>query len=259
MFISNRKKALLISIISVFIFFSLWEFVSRSNLINQKLFPPPSNVFTALLTLTTTGELRSDVVASINRAVAGFLLGSLLGILLGIVTGRLRIFDYLLSPTLQLLRPIPIIALVPLAIIWFGLGETSKIFLVLWGVFFPVWINTYLGVSRVEKTFLWAARNLGANRLQLWLHVILPAAAPSIIAGLRTSISLAFIVLVAAEMSGAFHGVGYRITAYHLVFEVDKMIANIAVLGLLGFLSDRGFAMVVNRLFPWYRISITQE
>jgi ABC-type nitrate/sulfonate/bicarbonate transport system permease component len=256
---TKGKNGRVLSIISVIVFLLIWETLSSLNIINSTLFPSPSRIFNALMALALSGELWRDLFASLLRAFSGFLIGSLLGIFLGLICGRTRVFDYILSPFFQIFRPIPILALLPLAIIWFGLGEVSKIFLVSWGAFFPVWINTYLGVSRVEKTYLWAAQNLGADRSQLWRYVILPACAPPIVSGLRTAISLSFVVLVAAEMSGAYHGIGYRIGAYHLVFEIDKMMADISVLGLIGFLTDRGFALMIDRWLPWYSITLSQE
>ncbi|MES9994276.1 MAG: ABC transporter permease [Candidatus Thiodiazotropha sp.] len=243
----------------IIILLILWELVSRTNLIDPGLFPPPSQVISALVSLTLSGQLPKDVFASVLRAVAGFILGSMAGLFVGAVSGRIRAFDAVLTPVVQVLRPIPVIALVPLAIVWFGLGETSKIFLVFWGVFFPVWVSSYLGISRVDKNYIWAARSIGVRREKLWLQVILPAALPTIITGLRTSISLAFIVLVAAEMAGSYLGVGYRISAYHLVFQIDKMMGYIVLMGALGFIADRTFAYLVNRTLPWYQLSVNQD
>jgi NitT/TauT family transport system permease protein/sulfonate transport system permease protein len=200
-----------------------------------------------------TGELLQDIFVSLQRALIGFFFGSLLGILLGIATGRNRIIDRSIGPLVQLLRPIPSIAIVPLAIVWFGLGEMSKYFLVFWGVFFPVWINTHIGASNVQKNFLWVARSLGAKGSRVLYEVIFPAAAPFIIAGMRTGIAIAFICLVAAEMAGAYGGVGYRVYVSHLVFRVDKMMVGIITLGLMGAVADMLFVGIVNWLLPWYR------
>jgi len=240
-------------------FLLLWEVISRSKLIEPTLFPPPTAVAKALIEVAASGLLVKDILSSTMRALLGFILGAITGLLIGGISGRIQVIDFVLTPVVQLLRPIPVIAIVPLSIVWFGLGEISKIFLVFWGVFFPVWIATYLGVSRVDKKYVWAARSLGVEQRQLWFEVILPAALPTILSGLRTSISLAFIVLVAAEMAGSFVGVGYRVSAYHLVFEVDKMMGYIVVLGMLGFLADKSFTYLINKLLPWYRLSLSQE
>ncbi len=249
----------LIKFVGITAFLLLWEIVSRSKLIDAALFPPPTAVISALIDVAASGLLIKDILSSTTRALLGFILGAITGLLIGGISGRIKVVDYVLSPLIQVLRPIPVIAIVPLSIVWFGLGEISKVFLVFWGVFFPVWIAAYLGVSRVDKKYLWAAHSLGVQQQQIWLEVILPAALPTIISGLRTSIGLAFIVLVAAEMAGSFVGVGYRVSAYHLVFEVDKMMGYIVVLGILGFTADRGFTYIINKLLPWYRLSFSQE
>jgi ABC-type nitrate/sulfonate/bicarbonate transport system permease component len=237
----------------VIIFVLAWEAFSRSGYINRELFPPPSTVSVALTDLIRTGEYLDDIKWSVLRAVLGFALGAFLGILIGVLTGRIPFVNRSLTPLIQIFRPIPSIAFVPLAIVWFGLGEQSKIFLVMWGVFFPVWINTFLGVTSVENTYIWAAKSLGAPDRRIMIEVVLPAALPLIVAGMRVGVALAFLNLVAAEMAGAYVGLGYRVGASHMVFRIDQMITGIIGLGVLGALSDRVFAYLVKRFVPWYR------
>jgi len=129
----------------------------------------------------------------------------------------------------------------------------SKYFLVFWGVFFPVWVNSHLGVASVEQRYLWAARSLGAKDWRLIWEVVLPASLPFIIAGMRVGIGLAFLNLVAAEMSGASAGLGYRVSASHLVFRSDKMIAALVTLGILGAISDGAFRYLAGKVAPWYK------
>jgi NitT/TauT family transport system permease protein/sulfonate transport system permease protein len=129
----------------------------------------------------------------------------------------------------------------------------SKYFLVFWGVFFPVWINAHLGVASVEQRYLWAASSLGAKDWRLMWEVVLPASLPLIIAGMRVGIGLAFLNLVAAEMSGASAGLGYRVSASHLVFRSDKMIAALVALGVLGAASDGAFRFLAGKVAPWYK------
>ncbi len=232
----------------------IWEVAGDLGLSDPRLLPPPSAAIKALWQSALDGELFLDIYYSTARALGGFLIGSVVAVITGTLCARISYVNDILTPVVQILRPIPVIALVPLTIVWFGLGEVSKVFMVAWGVFFPVWVATLLGVSGVDRKYVWAAESLGADRRTLWLHVLIPAALPTIISGLRTSISLAFIVLVAAEMAGAFFGVGYRISAYHLVFETEKMIGYIVVIGMLGFAADRLFAVLVDRIVPWYRV-----
>jgi len=224
-------------------------------MINTALFPPPTTVARAAITMIKDGELLNDVFMSLQRAMIGFITGSLVGIILGIITGRNKFINNTIGQLIQLFRPIPSIAIVPLAIVWFGLGEMSKYFLVFWGAFFPVWVNTHIGAEGVIKNFLWAAQSLGVKGNRILYEVVLPASAPFIIAGMRTGIAIAFICLVAAEMAGAYGGVGYRIYASHLVFRVDKMIVCIICLCVMGAIADRTFIFLVNWLLPWYRKS----
>lgn len=230
-----------------------WQLMSVSHLVNPALFPPPTVVGKTASEMIVSGELAKDVGISLQRAVIGFLLGSFSGIALGLMTGRIRLVDATVGQLIQILRPIPSIALVPLAIVWFGLGETSKCFLVFWGVLFPVWVNSHLGAAGVDRAYLWAARSLGARPTNIFFEIVLPAALPLIIAGMRTGIAVAFICLVAAEMAGASGGIGFRIQVSHLVFRVDKMMVALATLGILGACADASFAWATARLIPWYQ------
>jgi NitT/TauT family transport system permease protein/sulfonate transport system permease protein len=162
------------------------------------------------------------------------------------------VFGYLTEPIAQLFRSIPAIAFVPLAIIWFGLGEQSILFLISFGVFFPVWINTLMGVKNVKPVYIRAAESLGVTREQLLRRVIFPAALPFIITGLRISVAIAYIMLAAAEMAGARVGLGQLIQESYLVFRTDRMLVGIVMLGVLGLISDRLFMATVRRMFPWY-------
>lgn len=230
----------------------LWEAILALGWVDRKLMPTPRTVFAAGLSMAKSGELFVHIGASVARAVTGLVVGSGIGIVFGLLTGRITLFAQLLEPLAQLFRAIPAIAFVPLAIIWFGLGEQSKIFLIIFGVFFPVWINTLMGVKNVRPVYVRAARSLGATQQQLLRRVILPAALPFIITGVRISVAIAYIMLAAAEMAGAQRGLGQMIQESYLVFRTDRMIVGIVMLGVLGLVSDRLFMAGVRRLFPWY-------
>lgn len=231
----------------------LWESLARVGIYNARLFPAPTTIVRAFGEMISTGDLIRDLFASIARALVGFIAGAVLGVSIGVLTGRSHIWRYFLHPILQSLRSIPSIGLLPLAILFFGLDEISKYFLVFWGVFFPVWINSHLGVAGVNQRYIWAARSLGANQSRLMWEVVLPASLPLIIAGMRVGIGLAFLNLVAAEMSGASAGLGYRVSASHLVFRSDKMIAALVALGTLGAASDGIFRFLAGKIAPWYK------
>ena len=243
-----------LTITTFIIFLLLWEFISKSGFFNINLFPPPTNVFRAFLESLVTGEFFSDISVSLIRAIFGFAIGSMIGICLGILTGRITIFRLTIGQIAHFLRNIPSIAFVPLAIIWFGIGEASKILLVMWGVIFPVWISTHQGMINVERYHVWAIKSLGANKIQTLKEVILPSSIPFIVSGMRIGIAIAFITLVAAEMAGAFSGVGYRILTSHLVFRVDKMLLGIVTLGIMGLIADRFYVIAIKKIFPWVEI-----
>jgi len=229
----------------------MWEVLCATGVINSKLIPPPTRVIVTAFEMIRTGELLGDMSASLLRWSLGFLYASVLGIMVGLLTGRIPILRATLQQVIQILRPVPAISFVPLAIVWFGIGEPAKYFLVAWGAFFPIWLNTHVGAANVDRYYLWAAESLGASKIRMVATVILPAALPFIFAGLRTGIAVGFICLVAAEMAGAYEGLGFRVTASHLVFRVDKMFVALCVLGLLGALTDKLFSGAFLRLFPW--------
>ena len=242
------------TILAFIIFLALWEFISKSGLFNINLFPPPTKIWKTFLESFETGELVKDVSISLTRASIGFAIGSTIGICFGILTGRINIFRLTIGQIAHFLRNIPSIAFVPLVIVWFGIGETSKILLVMWGVIFPVWISTHQGIIDVDKHHIWAIKSLGANKLQTLREVIFYSSIPFIVSGMRIGIAIAFVTLVAAEMAGAFSGVGYRILTSHLVFRVDKMILGIVSLGIMGFIADRFYVIAVKNIFPWIQI-----
>ena len=242
------------TILAFVVFLAIWEFISKSGLFNINLFPPPTKIWKTFLESFATGEFIKDVSISLTRAIIGFAIGSTIGILLGILTGRIAIFRLTIGQIAHFLRNIPSIAFVPLAIIWFGIGEASKILLVMWGVIFPVWISAHQGMINVERYHVWAIKSLGANKIQTLKEVILPSSIPFIVSGMRIGIAIAFITLVAAEMAGAFSGVGYRILTSHLVFRVDKMLLGIVTLGIMGLIADRFYVIAIKKIFPWVEI-----
>lgn len=248
----SNRRAIGLGIVGTGFFLGFWELCSQMEWVDSNFIPPPTSVARATYELAENGQLFGHLYVSIRRALIGFALGALSGILIGIATARIAVFRQLTEPTLQMFRAIPSIAFVPLAIFWFGLGELSKVFLIAWGVFFPVWVNTFLGVRDVNPLILRAAATLGASGLRMLFHVVLPAALPFVLAGLRISLSVAFVLLVASEIVGAVQGVGYLIQLSQMVYRADHMFVGLFFLGVLGFSADRLFVGVVHRYFPWY-------
>ena len=229
----------------------LWWLVASSGAVSQDLFPTPGMVIAAAMELYRDGVLISDLKISLTRAAVGFTIGSTLGVLVGLLTARVALVSAALEPFLTLLRPIPAIALVPIAIVWFGIGEGSKYFVISYTVFLAVWLNTHHGALHVAGTYIRAARSLGATRLREFFEVIVPAAAPHIVVGLRLGAALAFLSLVAAELSGASAGIGFRLQDARQFIRTDRMFVGLIELGVLGALLDMVFVYVSNRLVHW--------
>jgi NitT/TauT family transport system permease protein len=239
---------------SIAIFLVLWEVTARAGFTHISLFPPPSQVLTAFVEMGRSGELVRDVRASMWRAVIGFVLGSAVGICTGLITGRIETLNNYLSPLIQLFRPLPPVAIIPLVIVWFGIGEVSKVFSIAFAVFFPVWINTHLGAREVPRVFIWSAGTLGVKGFNVLWQVILPAALPFVVAGLRTGVSLAFIMVFVSELAGASAGIGYQISVSYLAYRVDRMMAALVLLGLLGAAADLLLTRLMWLIFPWLRL-----
>jgi ABC-type nitrate/sulfonate/bicarbonate transport system permease component len=229
----------------------IWSLASMSGLVNPDFVPAPTAILKASAEQYQEGVLLSDLGISLKRAAVGFVLGASLGVLLGLLTARLRPVGYTLHPLLNVLRPIPAIALAPLAIVWFGIGEPSKYFLITYTVFLAVWLNTDHGASHIAPTYIRASRSLGAGTWREFFEVVVPAAAPHIVSGLRLGAALAFLSLVAAELTGASSGIGYRIQESRQFFRTDRMFVGLIELGLLGGLLDFCFLQISRRLVHW--------
>jgi ABC-type nitrate/sulfonate/bicarbonate transport system permease component len=237
--------------LSIPLFLGAWQIASTSGFVNELLFPPPTTVAVALWSELISGTLLLDLGTSVMRVVVGFSAGAAVAIVVGLLTGRYQIISNLLAPIFQLLRPIPPIAFVPIVILWFGLSEWGKWFLVFWGVFFTVWVATHLGVQRADPALIRAARSLGTPDRLLIRDVIFPSALPTIFVGLRTAVSISFYTLVAAELAGAFAGLAYRIDLAHQNMQTGQMLGGLVILGIISAAADRGFAALSHRFVWW--------
>jgi ABC-type nitrate/sulfonate/bicarbonate transport system permease component len=246
-----RRLNMLLGALSIPVFLGLWEFVARSGVVNIVLFPPPSVVFVAVLDWVRSGQFFWDLLASLYRVSVGFAIGAVAGVLFGILTGQFQWLSSLLSPLFHVLRPIPPIAFVPIVILWFGLSEAGKLFLVVWGVFFTVWLATHIGVQKVDRGLVRAAMMLGTPRWQMLHEIVLLGALPYIVVGLRTAVSISFYTLVAAELAGAFSGIVYRIEIAQQNMQTGQVLGGLAALGLLSFIADRSFAVLADRAIWW--------
>lgn len=229
----------------------VWWLVAALNLVPADLFPPPDAVWTAFVELYRDGLMVADLRVSLMRAAIGFLIGAGFGVMVGLLTARTEAFRFALNPLLTVLRPIPAIALVPVAIVWFGIGEESKYFVISYTVFLAVWLNTHHGMEHIPETYLRASRSLGASRAREFFQVVIPASGPHIVAGLRLGASLAFLSLVAAELTGASAGIGYRLQEARQYIRMDRMFVGLIELGLLGAALDWFFVSLGRRIVHW--------
>lgn len=232
-------------------FLLIWHLVSASGMVNRILTPSPFEVIRDMGASIAHGAMVLDIAWSVSRVIVGYLIGGALGIVVGLFTARFQLVNNLVSPVLQALRPIPPIAIVPLTIIWFGLTEGAKYFLIAWGVFFVVWIATHMGVMRINPLLLRAAQSLGVPEKRMMREVIFPGALPFIAVGLRTSVTIAFYSLVAAEVAGAFAGIAYRVNISHQNMQMTQMYGALLMLGVISAAADYIFNLVARRVVFW--------
>jgi ABC-type nitrate/sulfonate/bicarbonate transport system permease component len=236
---------------SVVLLLVLWEVAAFA--INDSLFlPSVDEVVRTLWRMTLSGELAADAGMSLLRALGGFSAAVLLGVPLGVMMGTFQRWDDFWGILVSLSNPVPKIALVPLFMLWLGIGEQSKIAVIAAGAFFPILINTYAGVRGVNAIWIWRARSVGVSQLELLAKVILPAALPSILTGARLGMALAWVVLVAAEMVASRSGLGFRILYGQQMFETNVVFAGIVAISVLGFAFDRIIQLLSQRACRWH-------
>ncbi len=232
---------------------ALWQGAVQWGWVNPQILPSPVAVVTKWVEYLVSGELLRDAAGSLYRVLVGFVVGTALALPVGLLMGASRLAMRLFNPLLQVLRPIPPIAYIPLAILWFGLGNPPAVFLIVIGAFFPVLMNTIAGVRHVDGIYLRAARNLGAGQGTIFLRVILPAATPYIFSGMRIAMGTAFIVVIVSEMIAVNNGLGFRILEAREYFWSDKIIAGMLTIGFLGLAIDTAMSSLNNHLLRWHR------
>ena len=227
----------------------LWHLVSLvAN--NTTLVPPPLLVFKAWVSLWGE-ELPTDIIASLLHLGIGYGLGIAIGLLLALLAARFVIVEIIIDPMVEILRPISAIAWIPLAILMFGIGGGVPVFLIFYAAIFPVYINTLAGIKQVDPRLVQAAEMLGASRRMIVTHVVMPAALPLILAGARLSLGVAWMAMVAAELTGADSGLGWRIFWYQEFFAMDKVMALILTIGILGYIFDTLLCWLQARITRW--------
>ncbi|MFP5393376.1 MAG: ABC transporter permease [Gammaproteobacteria bacterium] len=266
--VNGKLKEIGVGLVAPVLVVALWQWVAMRGWVNPQVLPSPAAVverwMAYLLPLqpyadgnwlawALSGELVVDSLSSLYRVVLGFAIGAGLALPLGLAMGASERAYAWFNPLVQILRPIPPIAYIPLAILWFGLGNPPAVFLIALGAFFPVLMNTIAGVRHVDGIYLRAARNLGAGGPTLFVRVILPAAVPYILSGVRIGIGTAFIVVIVSEMIAVNNGLGYRILEAREYFWSDKIMAGMITIGLIGLAIDVAVNRLNNHLLRWHR------
>ncbi len=229
----------------------IWELGSRTGVIPERTLAAPSAVISTLFGMVVSGELPANLLVSLSRAASGLAIGVGLGTILGLLAGLSRQGEAAIDPLMQIKRTIPVVALTPLFIVWFGIGETPKIALIAFASMFPIYINLYSGIRGVDVRLIDAARSFGLGRLEIVWHVVLPAALPSLFTGLRYSLSIAIILLVIAEQINATAGLGYLINNARDFMRTDIIVVCLLVYAILGLLADGLVRLLEARALSW--------
>jgi len=255
--VPSRRRALVLRVAAILAFLTLWSLASGAVVV-FKLFNPiflagPWLVIGKIVQLAAGGQLWGHVTATLGRVAIGFATGVVAALALGLPAGYFRRVRNLVEPVVEILRPIPPLAMLPLFIVWVGIGEGSKIGFITYATFFPMFLTTVHAVQQVDPLLVRAAASLGARPRQLFFRVILPAALPEILTGVRLAVALAFFVIVISEFIGAEEGLGYLINDGRNFFLVPQMLGAAVLLGVLGYAASALVAVLERRLLRWER------
>ncbi len=238
------------SIVGAVLLWYLFGLVNAElKFINPVMIPTPQEVLMAFWELR--GVIPGDIAISLLRAGEGFALAAVLGVFTGCLTGSSRLARDIIDPILELLRPIPPLAFLPMFIIWFGLGELSKVLMIAFSAFFVIYVNTYQGVRYADPLLMRAAQSLGASPQRAFFSISLPSAMPEIFTGLRLGMGMSFFVLVAAELLAADSGMGFRIQEARWQFRIDRMIYGAVQIGIIGYILFAALHWLEQRLLAW--------
>lgn len=230
----------------------IWEFVARIGWVPDWFLPAPTLVLQTLWEIILSGVLFEHTCASMQRAVVGYSMAAVIGVLLGLLIAWSQLLEDIFDPLIELLRPLSTFALIPIFFLWFGIGETSKIMIIFKSCFFPIALNTIAGIKGVDSKLVDAARSLGADRYQIWVHVLIPAALPTIMTGLRISTALSMMSLVGVEMLSSESGLGFMVIDAQRTFDTELVFAGIMVLSIIGFSLDRIARLVERKMLGWH-------
>jgi sulfonate transport system permease protein len=229
-----------------------WQIAAQSGWLSSRVLPAPVQIGESLWRLSGSGELWQHLGTSLSRAASGFVVGGGIGLALGFLTGMSRIAESLLDTSVQMIRNVPHLALTPLVILWFGIGEEAKLFLIALGVMFPVYLNTFHGICTVDRQLIEMGRTYGLGRWGLFREVILPGALPSVLVGVRFSLGVMWLTLIVAETIAASSGIGYMAMNAREFLQTDVVLVAILLYALLGKLADALAKGLERRWLRWH-------
>ena len=236
---------------SPLILIALWQVGSSLGLIPEEKIASPLQILATAKELVLDGTLGSETLVSVQRVAIGFAIGAVIGVALAVVAGLSRIGEDAVDPPMQMLRTLPHFGLIPLLIVWLGIGEMPKIALIALGVTFPLYLNTFAGIRSIDRKFLEAAKTLHLNRRQRLRHVVIPGAIPQALVGLRQSLGVAWLSLIVAETVSASSGLGYMINHAREFLQTDVIVVGLAVYSILGLLTDSVVRYLERRALSW--------
>ena len=251
----SRRRGLpyrVISWVVPLLLLATWELLAQSGVIAPNVLPAPSSVGATAWRLTETGELPTHLWESLKRAAIGLAIGGSIGLVLGVLTGFSRLAEAMVDRNIQIIRAIPFLAILPLVMVWFGVGESGRYFLVALGTLFPIYLNTVLGIRQVDPKLLEMGRVIGLPRLRLVRTVILPGALPSVLLGVRLALTNAWLALVIAETVGAPAGIGFMATNAREFLQTDVIVLVIVLYALIGLSTDLIARALERRLLAWH-------
>jgi sulfonate transport system permease protein len=248
---SRRVRLRGVRVLSPLLAVAGWQLASSTGLLPARLLASPLSVLVTAYELTVEGKLPQALLVSVQRVAVGFAVGAFVGVALGVLTGLSRWADELLDPNLQALRTLPFLGLVPLLIMWFGIGELPKVFLVAFGTAFPLYLNTYAGIRSVDRRLLEVATVLRLGRWQRIRQVVLPGAFPQVLVGLRQGLGVAWLSLIVAEQVNADAGLGQMIMEARDFYQSDVIVVGLVVYAILGLVTDAAVRAAEGKALAW--------
>lgn len=249
---ASRRGLLLLSWLAPLVVVAVWEACADAGLIAPQILPAPSRVVHTAIRLAVSGSLLGDLGVSLLRAVAGLTVGGSIGFALGVAVGFSRLAEAVIDRSVQMIRAIPFLAVLPLVIVWLGVGEAQKIFLVALGVAFPIYINTTLGIRQVDPRLIELGHVQGLGDRELIRRIVLPGALPSILTGLRYALATAWLALVVAETIGAESGIGFLAMDAREFLRTDVIVLTVVIYALIGVAADGIARLLERRLLAWH-------